>query len=255
MLPVEIAAMQSTLILLTLNESEGVKHFASFLQNPPADEVIAVDGGSTDGTVELLESIGIRVVQQNRRGRGEAFRVGVQESQGEHLVFFSPDGNENPDDVALLFRELETGLDMVIASRFLPRSVNEEDGELLPLRKWVNQIFTAIANLIWNRGRPYVSDTINGFRGLTRSAFLAISPESMRFTIEYELSVKAMRMGLKIGEIATHEGQRIGGVSKAISLPVGLDFLRFLAAQIRHDLTAGTRTSLSRKSSGIGNLK
>ncbi len=236
--------MSRCLIILTLNERDGVNSYREFLLNAPADEILAVDGGSTDGTVELLEEMGIRVVPQTRRGRGEAFRQGAAASYGEYLVFFSPDGNEDPDDVERLFQGLEGGDDMVIASRFLPDSVNEEDGETLPLRKWVNQIFTWVANLLWNRSGTYISDTINGFRGIRRRAFEAISPVSMRFTIEYELSIAAMRRRMTISEIATIEGQRVGGESKAISLPVGLDFLRFLGLQILDSLRSMGRVEI-----------
>lgn len=224
--------MSRSLVILTLNERDGVEHCRAFLSDPPAEQVVAVDGGSTDGTQQLLQDLGVKVVTQQRRGRGEAFRVGAAATEGEFIVFFSPDGNENPKDVEKLFRELEQGHDMAIASRFLPTSRNEEDGQLFPLRKWVNQLFTLAANLLWNRGRPYITDTINGFRGITREAFGAINPSSMRFTIEYELSIAAMKRGLSVSEIPTQEGQRRGGQSKAVSLPVGLDFLRFLLGQI-----------------------
>ena len=157
-------------------------------------------------------------------------------SHGANVVFFSPDGNEDPADIPRLFALLEEGADMAIASRFMPESRNEEDDESLPLRKWVNQAFTILANLIWNFGRPWVTDTINGFRGIRREVFAQLAPTSLGYTIEYELTIKAMRAGLLIAEIPTIESERIGGETKGASWPTGVKFLRFFLKQIQIDL-------------------
>ncbi|MCB0208387.1 MAG: glycosyltransferase family 2 protein [Anaerolineae bacterium] len=228
--------MSRTLIILTLNEIEGVRAFIPILSKDVADEIIAVDGGSTDGTREFLQEYNIPIFDQTRRGRGEAFRVGVANSSGEFIVFFSPDGNEDPDDIAKLFELLEAGADIAIASRFLPDAQNEEDDEALPLRKWVNQAFTLLANLNWNRGRPYVTDTINGYRGIRRAVFDAIAPSSMGYTIEYEMTIAAMRAKLKIVEIPTIEQKRIGGETKGASWPTGVAFLRFFLSEVKQDI-------------------
>jgi glycosyltransferase involved in cell wall biosynthesis len=228
--------MTRTLIILTLNEIDGVRALIPALPPGLADEVLAVDGGSTDGTREFLLAQSIPVYGQTRRGRGEAFRVGVANSTGEHLVFFSPDGNEDPADIPRLFAALEAGADIAIASRFLPGSRNEEDDDPWPLRKWVNQAFTLLANLIWNSGRPWVSDTINGFRGIRRQAFDQLKLTSRGYTIEYEMTIGAMRSKMKIVEIPTLEGQRIGGQTKGASWPTGVKFLRFFLGEIRRDL-------------------
>jgi glycosyltransferase involved in cell wall biosynthesis len=228
--------MTRTLIILTLNEIDGVRALIPALPPDLADETLAVDGGSTDGTRDFLLAHGIPVYEQTRRGRGEAFRVGAANSTGDHLVFFSPDGNEDPADIPRLFAALETGADIAIASRFLPGSRNEEDDVAWPLRKWVNQAFTLLANLIWNRGRPWVSDTINGFRGIRRQAFDRLKLTSLGYTIEYEMTIGAMRSKMKIVEIPTLEGQRIGGQTKGASWPTGVNFLRFFLAEIRRDL-------------------
>jgi glycosyltransferase involved in cell wall biosynthesis len=223
--------MKRTLVLLTLNEIDGVRHFVPQLPKNLVDEVIAVDANSTDGTREYLESQGIRVLTQERRGRGEAFRVAVKGSSGESLVFFSPDGNEDPADIPKLFIALEGGAAMAIASRFLPSSQNEEDDLALPLRKWTNQAFTILANTIWNR-RDYVTDTINGYRGITRVAFNQLAPQSMGYTIEYELTIRAWKNKLKIVEIPTIEGHRLAGETKGPSLQVGLSFVRFFLGEL-----------------------
>ena len=223
--------MTRTLVLLTLNEIDGVKALVPRLPLDLMDEVVAVDANSTDGTQEFLTSAGVRVLTQERQGRGEAFRVAVRNTTGEHLVFFSPDGNEDPTDIIRLFEALEAGADMAIASRFLPASKNEEDDAALPLRKWTNQAFTLMANAIWNRQR-YVSDSINGYRAITRSAFGMLSPESMGYTVEYELTIRAMKKRLQIVEIPTIEGERIAGKTKGPSLQVGVSFLRFFLGEL-----------------------
>jgi len=228
--------MKRTLIILTFDEIDGVRALLPTFPSDIADEVIAVDGGSKDGTLEFLKEHKIPVYGQTKRGRGEAFRVGMANSKGEHVVFFSPDGNEDKDDIPKLFELLESGADMAIASRFLPGSRNEEDDETLPLRKWVNQAFTLLANLIWNRGQPWVTDTINGFRGIRREVFDQLAPQSLGYTIEYELTIGAMRSKMKIAEIPTIEDQRIGGETKGASWPTGVTFLRFFLGEIKRDL-------------------
>lgn len=223
--------MKRSLILLTFNEIEATPKVFDKIPLSAADEVFAVDGGSKDGTVEFLKSNGVRVVGQDKRGRGEAFRVAMNTARGENLVFFSPDGNEDPADIPKLFELLEKGCDMAIASRMMKGAFNEEDIHWFRLRKWVNQTFTLIANVIWNRGE-YVTDTINGFRGVSRKAFRTLNPGADGFVIEYQLSIRAMKKGLKIAELPTHEGQRLGGESTAVALPTGLIFIRELMREI-----------------------
>lgn len=223
--------MKRSLVILTFNEVEGVRAVLPRVPSDCADECLVVDGGSTDGTVEYCQSRGLRVVGQERRGRGEAFRVGAQHTTGDALVFFSPDGNEDPADIAALFEQLDLGVDIAIASRFLPGSRNEEDDQRLPFRKWANQIFSLAANAIWNSGQR-VTDTINGFRAVRRSAFETLALRSMAFTIEYEMTIRAMKRRMRIIEIPTVEGKRVAGETKAPSVRTGIAFLNLLLSEL-----------------------
>ena len=224
--------MKSSLIILTLNEIEGVRTLYDRIPFDAVDECFVVDGGSIDGTVEFFRERGIKVVPQEIKGRGEAFRIAVKRAEGDHLIFFSPDGNEDPGDIPKLLALLTNGYDLAIASRFLSGSQNEEDDLRFPWRAWANRVFTFIANIIWNTNRNYITDTINGYRAIKKEAFNKLNINAPGFVIEYQMSIRAMKLGLKVVEIPTVEGQRIGGVSTAKSVPTGLLFLRFLLKEI-----------------------
>lgn len=221
--------IKNTLVLLTYNEIEGIKALYDRIPFGQIDECFVIDGGSTDGTIEFFQKRKIRVVLQDRRGRGEAFRIGIKEGRGENLVFFSPDGNEDPADIMRLFALLGQGYDMAIASRFMKGARNEEDDLTFPWRAWANRVFTFLASSIW-RGR--ITDTINGFRGVKKDSFITMKPTTHAFTIEYQMSIRALKLKMKVAEIATYEGDRIGGVSKAKSIPVGIMFTKFLIKEL-----------------------
>jgi glycosyltransferase involved in cell wall biosynthesis len=221
--------IESTLVILNYNEIEALGKIFNHIPLDQIDETFVVDGGSTDGSVEFLKSKGLRVFPQQKKGRGEAFRIGINEAKGDYVVFFSPDGNEDPKDIIKLFKLLRGGNDMAIASRFLPGSRNDEDDKVFRWRAWANRCFTFIANSIWN-GR--ITDTINGFRGVNKSAFLAMRPTTDAFTIEYQMSIRALKLKMKVAEIVTYEGDRIGGYVKAKSIPTGIRFVIFLFKEL-----------------------
>jgi glycosyltransferase involved in cell wall biosynthesis len=223
--------VKKTLVLLTLDEIEGITALFDRIPWDAADESFVVDGGSTDGTHEFLSEKGIRVVGQEKKGRGEAFRIAFAEAKGDVLCFFSPDGNEEPSDIPRLFAAIEAGADLAIARRFGKDARNEEDDLRLPLRAWANRAFTWMANLLFNHG-PYVQDTINGYRAITRSAFDKLAVDAQGFLIEYQMTIRAMKLGLKITEVPTIEFKRIGGQSTASSIPTGLRFLHGLLREI-----------------------
>ena len=64
-----------------------------------ADEILVVDGHSTDGTPEIAADLGARVVTDNGIGKGDAIRVGIAEATGDVIVFIDADGSHSPDDI------------------------------------------------------------------------------------------------------------------------------------------------------------
>lgn len=221
----------STLVLLVLNEIDGLRLVWDALPLNDFARVVAVDGGSIDGSREFLTTQGIPILDQPIPGRGVAFRVAAEAVDTERLVFYSPDGNEDPADIVRLDDALLNGADLAIASRFAVGSVNEETDLLRP-RARVNQALTWIANKTFRTTQPYITDTINGFRALRRADLLSLNTTVKRFPIEYQISIRAMQRGWNIAEIATIEGQRAGGESKAISWPVGKDHIKVLLTEL-----------------------
>ncbi|MCK6519879.1 glycosyltransferase [Myxococcota bacterium] len=223
----------AAIVLLTLNEVQGLTALWDRIPRDRFRELVAVDGGSKDGTREFLAARGVPILDQTIPGRGVAFRVAAEACHAERLIFYSPDGNEDPDDIERLDDLLLGGARLAIASRFAKGAVNEEDVSPFRPRSWANQGLTALANLLFNEG-PWVTDTINGFRALRRADLLALNTSVKRFPIEYQISIRSMARGWPIAELATNEGQRIGGASKALSWPVGKDHLKVLLSELHN---------------------
>lgn len=221
--------VQTSLIILTRNEISGLKALIKKIPFEAVDEYFAVDYNSTDGTVEFFKKHGVPVVKQIEPGRGKAFSLAAKKAKGKYLIFFSPDGNENPSNIPQLVNLLKKGNDIAIASRFMKNSRNEEDDELLKFRKWANQLFSLAVRILWG---GEVTDTINGYRAIRKNAFNKLHLDAAGFAIEFQMTIRALKLKMKIAEIPTVEGNRIGGQSTAYALPTGLKFIRFLLREI-----------------------
>ena len=190
-----------------------------------------MDYKSTDGTVEYFIKNKIPVIKQKVPGRGEAFRLAAKYAKGKYLIFFSPDGNEDPKDIIVLKKILQSGKnDLVIASRFMKGSRNEEDDKLFKFRKWANQAFTLAVRLIWG-GK--VTDTINGYRAIDKQLFNKLNLDASGFAIEFQMTIRALKLKAKITEIPTIEMNRIGGKSTANAIRTGLKFVGLLLREIK----------------------
>ena len=229
--------MKISLCLLCRNELECLKIIFPRIPKPGPesgfDEIVAIDGGSTDGTVEFLIEHGVRVVGQSRRGRGDAFLQAFAKLDSDAFIFFSPDGNEDPADIAKFKPRLSAGAEVVIASRMMKGAYNEEDGQWLRWRKWANNVFNLMANALFRRHGPFITDSINGFRAITRKAAETLALDSLDYTIEYQMTIRALKASLRIEEFPTHEGARVAGVTGAPSIPTGLRFLRKIVMEYR----------------------
>lgn len=224
-----MSKIKGTLVLLTRNEVEGINKIFPVVPIQRIAEVFAVDGGSTDGTVEFFKRHQVLVIPQEHKGRGNAFRIAVEHAKNENIIFFSPDGNENPQDIMKIFHFLQKGHDMVIASRFMKESRCDEDNKSIKIRKFGNILFTKLINILF---KGHLTDSINGFRGIKKTAFIRLHPDAEGFTIEFQLSIRALKQRLKVKEIPTIENERIGGKSTAGTFRVGFNLLKVIIKEL-----------------------
>lgn len=227
------------LIILTLNEIEGSQALYSQLPLHLFDRVLLVDGGSTDGTRQFWIDRGVEVFPRNSPGRGSAFLFAMESCQEDILLFFSPDGNEDPRSIPAILKALDKA-DLVIATRFGRGGTSEDAGIF---RAFGNHLFTCICNILF---RCKVTDAVNGFRGIWHNRMTRLNLVHSKFEIEMQMTIRAAKTGLKIVEVPTHEGPRIGGISKVNSFAVGASFL----VLILKELISGKRF-LNRRASPI----
>lgn len=229
--------MRIALCLLTHNERACLEQIFPLIPEPSPDagfdELVAIDGGSTDGTLEYYREQGVRVIGQSRRGRGDAFLLAFDQINSDAYIFFSPDGNEDIADLPKFRPLLEGGADLAIASRMMRGAVNEEDIHFFKPRKWANNGLNLLVNLFFRKAGPYVTDSINGFRAITASAANALKLDALDYTIEYQMTIRAFKNQMTIVEFPTREGARVAGESGAPSLPTGVRFLKRLWTELR----------------------
>jgi len=222
--------MKPVLCLLVLNEYQCLKVIIPKLLKKKStlniSKIYAIDGGSIDHSVKYLEKNKIKVIGQSIKGRGNAFKIAFKNIKAENFIFYSPDGNENMNDIKKFKKYFDQNYELIIASRMMKGATNEEDTQIIKLRKWANNFFNFIANFSFNRGNKYITDSINGFRGITLKASKKINISADDFTVEYQMTIRAMKKKLKIYEFPTKESDRIYGTTKAKSIPTGLRFIK-----------------------------
>jgi glycosyltransferase involved in cell wall biosynthesis len=203
--------LRLSLCLLTWNEMVGCQQDVPKLPLHRYEEVFAVDGGSTDGTVEYLESLGIPVYRQPIKGYNQAYLFAFSKCTTDALVLFHPKGTVDQQDI-LKFRPLfEAGNDLIIASRNIVGSRNEEDDSWIRPRKWFVLWISFFAALLWRRNGPIIRDVLHGFRGMRKDRFLSIEPLQEGLSIDLEMVVRSYRKGYRAVEFPTREAKRIAG--------------------------------------------
>ena len=225
--------MNITLCLIVWNELEGCKIDVPNLPRDDFFEVIAIDGGSTDGTVEYLKSQNIIVYKQPKRGLNAAYVHANEMAKGDAVVVFFAKGTLPVKDVLRFRPLLEDGNDLVIASRQIVGSVNEEDDDLVRPRKWAVKCLAYLAACLWRREGYIPLDVLHGFKGWRRKAFYEMKILDSGLSIDIEMVVRSYKLRLKRMEFPTRELPRAYGETHFKIWPTGKRLLTYLWYEVR----------------------
>ncbi|HRZ40804.1 MAG TPA: glycosyltransferase [Candidatus Omnitrophota bacterium] len=212
--------MTTTLLVPTLNEIDGMKAIMPKIRPEWYDQLLIVDGQSTDGTVEYARQQGYEVVIQQKKGMRHAYMEALPHVRGDVVLTFSPDGNSIPELIPACLDKLKEGYDMVIVSRYKEGAKSYDDDTVT---SFGNTLFTTMINLL--HGAHY-TDAMVIFRAYRKSLIQELDldkDESYEFeerlfktNISWEplLSIRAAKRGLKVAEIPGDEPAREGGERK-----------------------------------------
>ncbi|GIF35880.1 glycosyltransferase family 2 protein [Actinoplanes xinjiangensis] len=228
-----------SVIVPALNEAQNIPHV--FARLPQVDEIVLVDGGSIDDTVSVARRLrpDIRVVRQNRKGKGNALACGFAAATGDIIVMIDADGSTDPLEIPRFVEALREGADFAKGSRFRPTGGS---ADITRLRRAGNKCLSMLVNVMF---RTRYSDLCYGYNAFWAHCLDVFDLDSTSpapdntdgrlwgdgFEIETLLNLRAARADLKITEVASFEHNRIHGVSNLNALTDGMRVLRTIARE------------------------
>ncbi len=236
------AGPRVSVVIPSLNEERNLPYVFERLPKDVA-EVVLVDGGSVDDTVETAKRLwpGIRVLQQTRRGKGNALACGFAAATGDIVVMIDADGSTDPAEIPRFLDALLAGADVAKGSRFLPGGGSHD---ITHLRRFGNSVLSGIVNLLF---RTRYSDLCYGYNAFWRDAVPyfdlpdvdapAPADRSMLwgdgFEVETLINIRIAGHHLRVTEVPSVEAERIHGASNLNAFTDGKRVLRTILQEWR----------------------
>jgi CheY-like chemotaxis protein len=210
-----------SVVVPTLNEAENLPHVLPRIPRW-VDEVILVDGHSTDGTVEVARELlpDICVIMQEGRGKGDALRCGFDAARGDIIVAVDADGSNDPAEIPFFVGALLSGADYAKGSRFLQGASTVD----MPLYRVLgNWAFVLMVRLLF--GGTY-TDLLYGYNAFWSHVLPHLALDVEGFEVETAMNVRVLKAGLHVVEVASFEAERMYGDAKLQAFPDGWRILK-----------------------------
>src|SRR3984957_15857832 len=197
-------AVDLTILMPCLNEAETlaacINKAKTGLQNANiTGEILIADNGSTDGSIEIAEKLGARVVHVTEKGYGNALRGGIEAARGKWIIMGDADDSYDFSDVTGFTRKLAEGYDLVMGCR-LPKGGGTIMPGAMPWKnRWIgNPVLTTIGRVFF---RCPARDFHCGLRGFTKEAFYRLELQTTGMEFASEMVIKATLKKMKITEV------------------------------------------------------
>lgn len=195
--------IELSIVMPCLNEAETLevcirKAQASLEKNGVRGEVIIADNGSTDGSLEIAEKLGARVVNVDVKGYGAALRGGITAARGKFVIMADADDSYDFSSLEPFIEKLREGFDLVMGNRF---KGGIKPGAMPPLHRYLgNPVLTGIGRLFFNSP---AGDFHCGLRGFSKAAFEKMDLQTTGMEFASEMVVTSTLLKFKIAEVPT----------------------------------------------------
>jgi dolichol-phosphate mannosyltransferase len=220
-----VKQLDLTITLLTKNEAENIRMLLPQIHQVAKRmgilyEIMLVDAWSTDGTVEIAESHGARVITQSKPFYSSAITDAFENAKGEYILVMDADGTHSPQYIPRMWIERE-GVDVVVASRYVPYGGSQQE--------WGRRLCSRLLNLCFGLALNVpVKDMSGAFRLYKKDVVKRLKIETKGIDVQEEIIIKLYRAGYKIKEVPFVYKMRATGRTKTKLIKYALQLIKTL---------------------------
>jgi glycosyltransferase involved in cell wall biosynthesis len=219
-----VAIMPSVSVVIPAkNEARNLEHVFGTIPEW-VDEIVLVDGHSTDDTVAVAQEVypAVNIVHQQGRGKGDALQAGFAAAKGDIIVMMDADGSTDGKEIPRFVAALTTGADFAKGSRFASGGGSDD---ITFSRHLGNKILSGLVNIFF--GTRY-TDLCYGYNAFWAKHLSKLDLDCAGFEIETMMNVRAAKAGLAIQEIPSYEHLRLHGMSNLKVFRDGMRIAKFI---------------------------